>query len=146
MFFSVLSKIYDTVNIIYVIICKWAHNLDKSNVSICWQLSSSCRVTCTKHIRGFQGNVLTLSISVITFCAFTNNKCSSSVSFALLCFHIIYVTTCIHSFLSFCERLPTPKVISLCHQYWARPACTSVQADQALYCWLNNFKFWSWYP
>ena len=33
------------------------------------------------------------------------------------------------------------KVISLCHQYRARPACTSVQSDQALYCWLTNCKF-----
>ena len=29
---------------------------------------------------------------------------------------------------------------SLCHQYRARPACTSVQSDQTLYCWLINFK------
>ena len=36
--------------------------------------------------------------------------------------------------------LPTPKVISLCYLYRARPACTSVQSDQALYCWLTNFK------
>ena len=27
-------------------------------------------------------------------------------------------------------------VISLCHQYRARPACTSMRYDQALYCWL----------
>ena len=32
----------------------------------------------------------------------------------------------------------TPKVSSLFHQHRARPACTS---DQALYCWLTNFKF-----
>ena len=38
--------------------------------------------------------------------------------------------------------LPTPKVISLwCHQYRARPTCTSVQCDQALYCWPTS----SWY-
>ena len=38
--------------------------------------------------------------------------------------------------------LPTPKLISLCHQYRARPpACTSVQSDQAQYCWLTVFKF-----
>ena len=36
---------------------------------------------------------------------------------------------------------PTPKVNRLRHQYRARPACTSVQSDQALYCWLTNFKF-----
>ena len=35
-------------------------------------------------------------------------------------------------------------VISLCHQYRARPACTSVQSDQALYCWQIYFKFSSW--
>ena len=34
-----------------------------------------------------------------------------------------------------------PKVITLCYQYSARPACTSVQSDHAIYCWLNNFKF-----
>ena len=42
-----------------------------------------------------------------------------------------------------------PKAFSLCHQCRARPACTSVQSDQAeaLYCcWLTNFKFSSWYP
>ena len=27
-----------------------------------------------------------------------------------------------------------PKVISLCHQYTARPACTSVKSDHTLYC------------
>ena len=32
-----------------------------------------------------------------------------------------------------------PKVLSICHQYTARPAQTSVQSDQALYCWLTNF-------
>ena len=37
--------------------------------------------------------------------------------------------------------LPTPKMIVLCHQHRARPACTSVQSDQDLYCWLANFKF-----
>ena len=25
-------------------------------------------------------------------------------------------------------------------------ACISVQSEQALYCWLTNFKFSSWYP
>ena len=38
------------------------------------------------------------------------------------------------------------KVISLCHHYRARPVCTSVQFDQALYCWLTIFKFSSLYP
>ena len=33
-----------------------------------------------------------------------------------------------------------PKVIRLCHQYRARLACTSMQSDQALYCWQTNFK------
>ena len=27
------------------------------------------------------------------------------------------------------------KMVSLCHQYRARPACTSARSDQALYCW-----------
>ena len=35
--------------------------------------------------------------------------------------------------------LLTPKVTSLCHHYRARPARTSMQSDQALYCWLTNF-------
>ena len=36
--------------------------------------------------------------------------------------------------------LAKQRVISLCHQYKARPACTSMQSDQALllYCWLTN--------
>ena len=42
--------------------------------------------------------------------------------------------------------LPTQKVITLCHQYRARPAFTSVHPDQTLYCRLTNFKFPSWYP
>ena len=33
-----------------------------------------------------------------------------------------------------------PKVISLCHQYWVRPACISVQLNLALYSCLTNFK------
>ena len=36
------------------------------------------------------------------------------------------------------------KMISLCHQYRARADCTSVHSDQALYCWLTNFKFSSY--
>ena len=35
---------------------------------------------------------------------------------------------------------PKSKVISPCHQYRARPACTSVKSDQALYCCLTNFQ------
>ena len=31
-----------------------------------------------------------------------------------------------------------PKEISLCHQYRTRPACTSMQSEQALYCWLST--------
>ena len=38
------------------------------------------------------------------------------------------------------QLLLTPKVICLCNQYRARPARTSGQSDQALYCWLANFK------
>ena len=37
-----------------------------------------------------------------------------------------------------------PKVISLCHHYTARPACTSVQSDQTLYWWLTNLKVFTW--
>ena len=36
--------------------------------------------------------------------------------------------------------LMEPKVISICHQCRARPACTSVQYDQPLYFWLTNMK------
>ena len=41
---------------------------------------------------------------------------------------------------------PKSTVISLCHQYRARLVCTSVKSNQALYCWLTNFKLTSWYP
>ena len=34
-----------------------------------------------------------------------------------------------------------PKEIKHCHQYRARPAWTSGQSDQALYCWLTNLRF-----
>ena len=34
-----------------------------------------------------------------------------------------------------------PNVISLCHKYRTRPACTSMQSGQVLYCWQTNFKF-----
>ena len=34
-----------------------------------------------------------------------------------------------------------PKVISLCHHHRARPPCTSMQSEQALYCWLTKFTF-----
>ena len=37
-----------------------------------------------------------------------------------------------------------PKVISLCHHYTARPACTSIQSDQTLYWWLTNLKVFTW--
>ena len=33
-----------------------------------------------------------------------------------------------------------PNVISICQQYRARPACTSMQTDMALYRWPTNFK------
>jgi hypothetical protein len=32
-------------------------------------------------------------------------------------------------------------VISLCHQYRAMLTCTSMQYDQALYCWKFNFLY-----
>ena len=35
-------------------------------------------------------------------------------------------------------------MVRLCHQYM--PGCTSVKFDQALYCWLTNFKFSFRYP
>ena len=47
---------------------------------------------------------------------------------------------------SFTHILSEPKMISLCHQYIVRPVCISVQSDQALYCWLTNFRFSPWYP
>ena len=37
------------------------------------------------------------------------------------------------------------KMISLCHQYRARPDCTSVQSVKALqnvYCWVTKFSNW----
>ena len=47
-----------------------------------------------------------------------------------------------------------PKVITLCHQYGARPGpAHSVHSDQVLYCWLTNFdqvltldfpKYYNW--
>ena len=33
------------------------------------------------------------------------------------------------------------KLTSLCRQNRARPACTSMQPNQALYCWLTVFNF-----
>ena len=42
-------------------------------------------------------------------------------------------------FISLNLILLKPKVISLCHQYKARPDFTSGQSDQALYCWLLIF-------
>ena len=36
--------------------------------------------------------------------------------------------------------LVEPKKIILCHQFSARPACTSMRYDQALYCWFTIFK------
>ena len=47
-------------------------------------------------------------------------------------------TTCIICLLTLI--LPTPKVINLCHQYRARPVCTSMQSDLAPHCWLTNLK------
>ena len=35
------------------------------------------------------------------------------------------------------------KVVSLCHQYRAKPACPSLQSDQALLCCLTDFMFTS---
>ena len=33
-----------------------------------------------------------------------------------------------------------PKMINLCHHYRARSAYTSVQSNQALYCWMTNLS------
>ena len=37
----------------------------------------------------------------------------------------------------------TETLLNFCHQNRARPACTSVLSDQALYCCLTNFKILS---
>ena len=39
-----------------------------------------------------------------------------------------------------------PKVINFCHEYRARPVCTSMQSVQALYCCLTYLKFSTRYP
>ena len=55
----------------------------------------------------------------------------------------IVVSTVVHARLTLI--LPSPKEISICQKYRARPACTSVPADraadQALNCWLTNSSF-----
>ena len=68
-------------------------------------------------------------------------------------YELLYWSTCLlcifcYAFSNFSLTiiLLEPKVISLCHLYRARPACISVQSDQALYYLLTNFKFSSWYP
>ena len=77
-----------------------------------------------------------ISLLIInTYIFLSSNKSrSTSLTFTELKYPLFY------SILS-CPCLLERKVISLCHQYWVRPACTSV-----LYCWLANFKFLSWYP
>ena len=67
----------------------------------------------------------------------------------LLCYKILVGWDCKKA--SNFKRLLTlilleANVFSFCHQYRVRPACTSMQPDQASYCWLTNFKFSSWYP
>ena len=44
-----------------------------------------------------------------------------------------------HTVLLLTLNLLEQKMISLCHHYRARSACTSVQSDQALNSWLTNF-------
>ena len=66
---------------------------------------------------------------------------SLSSFFNLFLFYTVLFNLCLLTL-----NQPKPKVISLCHQYKARPACTSVQSDQALCCWLTNFKCSSGYP
>ena len=39
------------------------------------------------------------------------------------------------------ETKVEPQVISLCQQYRARLACTTMRSDKALCCWLTHFKF-----
>ena len=56
-----------------------------------------------------------------------NRKSCSSRLFV----SIPHLSWCLYLFACILLEL---KVISLCHQYRARPACTSVQSDQALYC------------
>ena len=54
--------------------------------------------------------------------------------------HSVFISPLVHYFIvnTLIHILLRPKVISLCHQYRATPAGTSVQSDQALYCWLTN--------
>ena len=68
-----------------------------------------------------------------------------AIKFHLLSVDILYLCspkTCSERY--FCIKLtlilPEPKVNSLCPQYRVKPACTSVQSDQALYCWQTNFN------
>ena len=67
----------------------------------------------------------------------TNRQTNNTVQFVIWCKCMLSIVT---HYVILTLILPTLKVISLCHQYRARPECTSMQSDQALYCWLTNFK------
>ena len=59
-----------------------------------------------------------------------NKHKTGKLPYGFYCVYVAYYLTLI---------LLEQKVISLCHQYRVRPASTSVQSHQALYCWLTNF-------
>ena len=61
----------------------------------------------------------------------TLSTCTKTVTLSIIICTQSYYLTLI---------LLEPKAISLCHQYSARPACTFVQSDQALYCYLTTFQ------
>ena len=80
--------------------------------------------------------------------------CRKKVQYVLYMFLISYIytllTCCLVTIIKemlvtsqklyFTLILPTPKVISLCNQYRARPDCTSVQSDQALLLLADQFR------
>ena len=69
------------------------------------------------------------SVSTITTnIIYILNTAGSNIAYTCL-FYCIFVLTLI-----------LLKLITLCHQYRARSACTSVHSDQALYYWLTNFQ------
>ena len=57
--------------------------------------------------------------------------------------HILFIILCKSKKVLLASQLTVIllelKVTSLCHQYRARSACTSVHSDQDIYCWLTNF-------
>ena len=112
-----------------------------------WICNSKCRIMminifCMKHTK--------CCINCENFIPFINSG-NNLYKFLLLLLFLFFQTLFIHLKVLTVNQLES-KVISLCHQYRARPACTSVQSDQALYCWLansyldipkiNNGQFW----